>query len=158
LTTTFQIKKICNEPNRPPYSHKLDRYFEQFVNDNIIEPLHLNMGNVLLSIMILAKRDVHDNGIGIYEPSTIDEEQLTFYPVSILLEDVYNGDTVMENIISLYFQVICLFFRNYFPSVTTDYLVSLKDKLDWVYLLQLPYPASIEDQQYVGDDTLTRNN
>jgi hypothetical protein len=136
----------------------LDRYFEQFVNDNIIAPLHLDMGNVLLSIMILPKRDVQHNGIGIYEPSTIDEEQLTFYPVSILLEDVYNGDAVMENIVSLYFQVICLFFRNYFPTVTADYLMSLKDKLHWDYLLQLPYPASIEDQQYVGDDTLTRNN
>jgi hypothetical protein len=158
LSTTFQIKKICNEPDRPPYSHQVDRYFEQFVLDNIITPLHLQTGNVLLSIMLLSKQDVQGDGISIYKPSSIPEERLTFYPVSIILDEVYNGDSVMENMISLYFQVICLFFRNYFPTVTSEFLLGLKDKLDWDFLLSLPYPAPFEDQQYVGDDFLTRNN
>jgi hypothetical protein len=126
--------------------------------DNIITPLHLTTGNALLSMMLLPKQDVQGDGIAIYPPSHIAEEQLTFYPASIILEDVYAGDNVMENIVSLYFQVICLFFRNYFPEVTSEFLFDLKDKIDWDFLLSLPYPAPFEDQQYIGDDLLTRNN
>jgi len=101
--------------------------------------------------MYFAKQANSPEGISIYEPSTVAEEKLTFYPVSINLEDVYKNDTPLENIISLYYQVISLFILSNYKNITREYMLELKKKLDWDYLLSLPYPAPFPEQKYVAD-------
>ncbi len=155
LTKQFIIKKVCNEEDRPPYSNKVDEYFEDLVEENILGPLNI-IGSTdwreLLSIMYFKKEDNSPEGINFYEASVIEEEKIKFYPVAISLDDVYtNNATPLENIIGLYYQVISLFFLTYYKSVSREFLLKLKDKLDWDYLLSLPYPAPFNEQKYVGD-------
>lgn len=150
----FIIRKICTHANRPPYSHKVDAYFEDFVHEHILTPLQLLSNEddaILLSLIILTKDETKMEGIGIYEPSVLAEERIVYHPVSIRLEEVYKDDNVMENIISLYYQLISLFFIHYYEQVTSELMMALKEKLDWNYLLSIPYPAPYEEQQYVGD-------
>lgn len=154
MTKQFSIKKICSEEIRPPYSYKVEAYFEEFVHDNILKPFDIILKEewrTILSIMIFKKDELNPEGVSFYEPDLLEEEKVKFYPISILLEDIYKNDAHMENIVSLYFQVISLFFISHFKSITSDYMVALKDKLDWDYLLSLPYPAHKDEQHYVGD-------
>ena len=154
MTKYFFIKKVCSEENRPQYSYKVDEYFEDFVRKNILEAFDIlqdGQSKLILSIMYFAKQANSPEGISIYEPSTVAEEKLTFYPVSINLEDVYKDGTPLENIISLYYQVISLFFLSNYKKVFREYILQLKEKLDWDYLLSLPYPASFSEQKYVAD-------
>jgi hypothetical protein len=89
-------------------------------------------------------------GVSIYEPEVI-ENNTRHYPVSIILEDVYANNNEMENIVGLYFQVISRFFLSIYQNISTEFMVGLQDKLNWKYLLSLPYPAPFAEQKYVGD-------
>jgi hypothetical protein len=155
LTKQFQIKKICDHADRPAYSNKVDEYFEKFVYDNILTPFQIILDKehtVILSVMILKRDETNVEGIGIYDSATVEGEDLVYYPVSIILEDVLDGGNVMENIVSLYFQVISLFFLTNYEVVSQEYMLSLNENIDWAYLLSIPYPAAYEDQKYVGDE------
>ena len=150
----FLIKKISTDPNRPPYSYKVEEYFEEFVYNNILQPFNVILNEkwkVLLSIMIFKKDENSPTGVNIYEPSIIEEEQIKYFPVAINMEDVYANDQPLENIVSLYFQIISLFFLSNYKEISKEYMLDLKDKLDWDYLLSLPYPAPFLEQKYVGD-------
>ncbi|MDB5192199.1 MAG: hypothetical protein JWQ96_1762 [Segetibacter sp.] len=152
----FLIKKICDLEERPAYSYKVETYFEDFVYENLLKPFDIIIDTswtILLPIMIFKKEENSTEGISIYEPSTVEEEGVTYFPVSINIEDIYANGTVMENIVSLYYQVISLFFLNNYKSVSNEYMLELKNKIDWHYLLSLPYPVPYEQQKYVGDKT-----
>lgn len=154
MTKQFLIKKVCNEQNRPPYSYKVDEYFEDFVETFILRPFNIIIDSnwtVLLSVMIFKKDANSPAGVNIYEPSIIEEEMIKYYPVAINMEDIYVNDEPLENIISLYFQIISLFFLSNYKEISKEYMLDLKEKLDWDYLLSLPYPAPFFDQKYVGD-------
>lgn len=154
MTKQFLIKKVCTEIDRPPYSYKLDEYFEDFVYTFILHPFNIILNEkwkVLLSVMIFKKDANGSTGVDIYEPSFIEEEMIKYYPVSIHMEDIYANDKPLENIISLYFQIISLFFLSNYKSISKDYMLDLKEKLDWDYLLSISYPAAFSEQKYVGD-------
>ena len=150
----FSIKKISSETGRPPYSHKVEEYFETFVTENILKPFNLVLNDewkTVISIMIFSKVENSEEVVSFYEPDVIGEQKIRSYPVVIYLDDIYAGDNPVENIISLYFQVVSLFFLSNYSTVTTEYMMGLKDKIDWDYLLAIPFPAAPEEQHYVGD-------
>jgi hypothetical protein len=154
LIKQFLIKKVSAEPDRPPYSYKVEEYFEEFVHNHILQPFNVIINGkwkVLLSIMIFKKDDNSPSGVNIYEPSVVAEEMIKYYPVAINMEDIYANDEPLETIVSLYFQVISLFVLSNYKEVSRDYMLDLKNKLDWDYLLSLPYPAPFSEQKYVGD-------
>jgi hypothetical protein len=154
LIKQFLIKKVSTEADRPPYSHKVEEYFEAFVHNYILQPSNIILNGkwkILLSIMIFRKDDNSPAGVNIYEPSIVEEEMIKYYPVAINIEDIYANDNPLENIVSLYFQIISLFFLSNYQSITNEYMLDLKEKLDWEYLLSLPYPAPYPEQKYVGD-------
>lgn len=154
MTKQFLIKKVCKEADRPPYSYKLDEYFEEFVDTFILQPFNIIVSDnwtILLSIMIFPKDADSPTGVNIYEASVIEEERIKYYPAAINMEDIYANNQPLENIISLYFQVISLFFLSYYKSISREYMLGLKDKLDWDYLLSLPYTSPFVEQKYVGD-------
>jgi len=154
LTKQFLIKKVCKEVDRPPYSFKVDEYFEEFVDTFILRPFNIIINDqwtVLLSIMIFHRDENTPTGVSIYEPSIIEEERIKYYPVGINKEDIYANDEPLENIVSLYFQIISLFFLSNHKSISREYMLDLKEKLDWDYLFSLPYPAPFAEQKYVGD-------
>lgn len=155
MTKQFSIKKVSSEDNRPPYSYKVEEYFENFVHENILRPFNLLANDehkTLLSIMLLNKDEQSPEGINFYEPEMIEEENVKFYPVTIYLEDIYLDGKPVENIVSLYFQIISIFFLSYYKKLEMEYMIDLKEKIDWNYLLSLPYPAPAEEQKYVGDN------
>jgi hypothetical protein len=151
---SFNIKKICSEPDRPPYSGKVDEYFETFVYENILKPFNIIIDSdwkIVLSIMIFKKEEDSPEGVSFYEVDTFSEEKLKVYPVAINLEDIYKTDDHIENIIGLYFQIISLFFLSNYKIIPQEYMMELMEKIDWKYLLELPYPALMEEQGYVGN-------
>jgi hypothetical protein len=149
---SFTIKKICAEEDRPPYSIKVDEYFQTFVYENILKPFDLIITSgwkVVLSIMIFKKEEGCPEGICFYEPDIFEEDKLKIFPVAINLEDIYKTDDHIENIIGLYFQIISMFFTSYVETIEKKYLVELMAKIDWDYLFSLPYPAPEAEQGYV---------
>jgi hypothetical protein len=156
LIKQFTIKKICAEENRPPYSSAIDRYFEAFVHDNILKPYNIIVNEdwkVILSIMIFKKDDDSPEGVCFYEPDIFEDDKLKIYPVAINLEDIYKNEEHVINIVGLYFQIISLFFLSNYNIVSREYLAEQMQKLDWNYLLSIPYPATKEDQGYVDTTT-----
>jgi hypothetical protein len=150
----FSIKKICSEEDRPPYSIKIDEYFETFVYDNILKPFDLIINadwKVILTIMIFKKEADMPEGVSFYEPDVFEDDKLKVFPVGINLEDIYKTVDHVENIVGLYFQIISRFFLSYADTVTSTYLVNLMNKIDWEYLFSLPYPAPTREQGYVGN-------
>ncbi|GEO09682.1 hypothetical protein [Segetibacter aerophilus] len=150
----FLIKKVCSEANRPPYSYKVEEYFEEFVHNYILQPFNIILNEkwkVLLSIMLFKKDDNSPQGVNIYEASLVEEELIKYYPVAITLDDIYANDKPMENIVGLYYKIISLFFLSNYPGISQQYMLDLKEKLDWEYLLSLTYPAPYSEQKYVGD-------
>jgi len=148
----FTIKKICAEEDRPPYSYKVDQYFEDFVTENILKPYNIILPEdwkIILSIMIFKQEEDSPEGVSFYEPDLLEEDKVKVYPVGINLEDIYKNEEHIVNIVGIYFQIISLFFLNNFKLVSREYLVELMDKLDWDYLFSLPYPAPAEEQGYV---------
>ena len=149
----FSIKKICIEEDRPPYSQQIDRYFEQFVVDNILKPYHIILNEdwkVILTIMIFKKEEDSPEGVSFYEPDIIEEDKIKVYPVAINLEDIYKNEEHVVNVIGLYFQIISLFFLSNYKLISMEYMMELKEKIDWEYLLALPFPAPIEEQGYIS--------
>lgn len=49
------------------------------------------------------------------------------------------------------YDAISLFFTTIFKKVTPEYMGDIKGLIDLDYLLNLPYPASLTDQKYIGD-------
>lgn len=155
MTKKFLIKKVCSEPDRPPYSYKIDEYFEDFVYTFILHPFNIIIDSdwkILLSVMIFKKDQNSPAGVNIFESSLVEEEKIKYYPVAINMEDIYADNKPVENIISLYFQIISLFFLSNYKNTSKEYMLDLKEKLDWDYLLSLPYPAPFSEQKYVGDE------
>lgn len=155
MTKQFSIKKVSSEENRPPYSYKVEEYFEDFVHENILKPFNIILEDdykTILSIMLLNKDEESPEGVNFYEPEALDEEKIRFYPVTIYIEDLLAKEQPLENLVSLYFQIISIFFLSYYRQITTEYMLALKEKLDWDYLLSLPYPAPANEQKYVGDN------
>jgi len=151
---SFNIKKICAEPDRPPYSIKIDEYFETFVYDNILKPFDIIVNTtwkVVLTIMIFKKEEGTPEGVSFYEPDIFEEDKIKVYPAATNLEDIYKNDDHIENIVGLYFQIISLFFLSGYKVISQEFMVGLMDKIDWNYLLELPYPAVTEEQGYVGN-------
>jgi hypothetical protein len=154
LTKPFIIKKVCDEPDKPPYSYKVDEYFEEFVREHIVVPFNIvaeDDWKILLSIMMFKKDEENPEGVSIYPAETIEEEKIRYYPIAINIEDVYANNTPMENIVGIYYQIISLFFISNYESISEEFMLELKKKLDWDYLLSLPYPVPIDEQKYVGD-------
>ncbi|HEX8460729.1 MAG TPA: hypothetical protein VF623_04845 [Segetibacter sp.] len=150
---SFNIKKICAEPDRPPYSRKVDEYFETFVYENILKPFDIIINSdwkVVLTIMIFKKELDAPEGINFYEPDVFEDDKIKVFPATINLEDIYKNEDHVENIVGLYFQVISIFFLSRYKKVAQEYMVELMDQIDWKYLLELPYPTLVEEQGYVG--------
>lgn len=155
MSKQFFIKKICKQDIRPAHHHAIEVYFEDFVHEHILTPYNIIIDThwcIVLSVMFFTKTESGLDGINIFEPSAIDEKAITYYPVTISYEQIFKDNHVVENLISLYYQVISLFFINNYKSIPADALLVLKDKIDWDYLLSLPYPAAYAVQKYVGDD------
>jgi hypothetical protein len=155
VTKQFSIKKVSSEENRPPYSYKVEEYFEEFVQENILKPYDVILKDdykIILSIMLLNKDEESPEGVNFYEPELIEEERIKFYPVAIYIEDVVGKAHPVENIVSLYFQIISIFFLSYYKRIESDHMLALREKIDWDYLLALPYPAPANQQKYVGDN------
>jgi hypothetical protein len=155
VTKQFSIKKISEEGDRPPYSYKVEEYFEDFVHENILKPFDIIVNDewkTILSVMLLKKDEQSLEGINFYEPEMIEDEKVKFYPVTIYIEDVYENDKPVENIVSLYFQIISIFFLSYYKRIEPEYMMEMKEKIDWDHLLAIPYPAPVKEQKYVGDN------
>ena len=49
-----------------------------------------------------------------------------------------------------------MFFNRFYKKVKPVDLERFKAKIDYAYLMTLPYPAPFEEQRYLGDDSLDR--
>ena len=99
--------------------------------------------------MMFEEEEHLPEGISFYEPDLFEDEKIKVYPVAININDIYRNNQHVQNVVGLYFQLLSMFFLSNYKLVSREYVADLMEKLDWDYLLSLPYPAPEEEQGYV---------
>ena len=156
----FFIKRICIDEERPPFSQKLEEYFENYIHHYILVPNNIIInqeGETWLTMMIMPQGIYGGEEIEVHPPQLTQEDGITSYPVYIPLEAIYAYDTPVETLIEMYFKVFTEFFTTYFKEVTIDDIRQLKAITDFDYLRSLPFPAAPEEQGYLGDELQEEN-
>lgn len=153
----FLIKLACNYSDRPPISHKVIEYLEQFIIDNILIPKKIIIGgkwNIWLAISFMKEGNFGPKGVYMYKPTTVSGDNVKFYPIDIPLKEIKESEKPYLRTIELLLEGVRLFFTKTYKKVSADILDELFKKIDWDYMLSLPYPAEVRDQKYIGDTEL----
>lgn len=82
---------------------------------------------------------------------TISAERVKIYQVLIPLKSILESDDHFLKTITLMYEALTLFFTSTYRKITQHFMQELWAKVDLDYLRSLPYPAPLEEQQYVGD-------
>lgn len=151
----FSISKVCSQRHRPEYSYLVDEYLEKFIDTNILMPFKIINGtrwNIVLSMLMLPDGPRGPKGVFVFnKPRTLSQEMLKIFPVQIPYEEVFKNDTIVKNVVCLYFEAFKQFFTRNYKKIPPEYFNQIEQKIDWKYILSLPYPVEIRDQRYVGD-------
>jgi len=151
----FFIKRLCIDEERPPFSQKLEEYFENYIHHYILVPNNIILneeGETWLTMMIMSQGIYGGAEVEVHPPQVTAEDGVTSYPVYIPLEAIYEFDTPVDTLIELYFKAFTEFFTTYFKEVTMDDIRQLKAITDFDYLRSLPFPAPPGEQGYLGDE------
>jgi len=151
----FFIKRLCIDEERPPFSQKLEEYFENYIHHYILVPNNIILdeeGETWLTMMIMSQGIYGGAEVEVHPPQVTVEDRVTSYPVYIPLEAIYEFDTPVDTLIELYFKAFTEFFTTYFKEVTMDDIRQLKAITDFDYLRSLPFPAPPGEQGYLGDE------
>ena len=151
----FFIKRLCIDEERPPFSQKLEEYFENYIHHYILVPNNIILneeGETWLTMMIMSQGLYGGAEVEVHPPQVTVEDGVTSYPVYIPLEAIYEFDTPVDTLIELYFKAFTEFFTTYFKEVTMDDIRQLKAITDFDYLRSLPFPAPPGEQGYLGDE------
>ena len=128
----FSISKVCSQPNRPAYSYLVDEYLENFVDLNILIPhkiINCTRWHIQLAMLISPKGPRGPQGVFVLNnPRTVSQEMLKLFFVQIPYEEVFKNDTVVKNILSLYFEAIKQFFTLNYKKIAPEYLTQLEQK------------------------------
>jgi hypothetical protein len=157
----FFIKRICIDEERPPFSGKLEEYFENYIHHYILVPNNIiigQAGQIWLTMMIMPQGIYGGAEVELHPPQETTEDGITSFPVYIPLEAIYEYDTPVETLIEIYFRVFTEFFTTYFKEVSIEDIRQLKAMTDFDYLRSLPFPAPPEEQGYLGDEMVEGSN
>lgn len=156
MDSYFNIKLTCNIEDRPPISAKVCEYLEAFVIKNIMEQKKIILGGkwkIFFGILFMSEgpRGPSDILFAAF-PSTISAEETKMYEVVIPLSLFKAEGYTAVGIISTIFRAISIFFTTNYKRTDQSFMIEVKKKLDWDYLLSLPFPAPRDEQRYIEDE------
>lgn len=151
------IRQYAGFTPRPAFSYKIREYFEQLVLEELLIPSKIIVNGkfeIWLELSFVDYYKPTDKRVEmIYKPATYTRELIKTYAAflnyPILLQSTNYRLTYIEMIV----ETIELFFTRFYKKIKTENFMKMNAKIDYDYLMSLPYPASFEEQQYAMDDS-----
>lgn len=156
MRSSFVINLGNSMDNRPPISYKILKYFELFIEEHVLIKKKIIINSkwniwlvihftgkgpkVLFKEMSLAQR-----------PRTVSADKVKIYYVFIHENLLNSSQNHPLRTIEVMYDSIKLFFTTIYPKVQSEFMDELWNNVDLDYLLSLPYPAPLEEQEYIGD-------
>lgn len=154
MAATFTISQLCTVNDRPPISHKVRDYLVQFITDEVLIPKKIILQdeyNIQLAMMFMPADGPGPERVDILDADVWEDMQLKAYPVVIPLALIHQAKDPYLKTIELMYEGIFLYFTAFHKSIHAHFMQDLWEKINFDYLLALPYPADIAEQQYLGD-------
>lgn len=147
MTKKFNLNLfVGKEEHKLPISLKVKTYFEDFVIDNILTPKNIIINskkNVQLTLFLRKNKlsDGYKDVLSVIKPRNFSQENLTVYHYILPIDSIWCAQDGLMRFFEMTFQAIKMFFLEYYKSIDEQFLNSVWDKIDFKYLLGLPYPA-----------------
>ena len=159
MESYFTIHQSSPSEKRPPISHKIRDYFEDFITEHVLKSKKIVYGGnwmVLLAIYFVnACPKSPDKRIFFAKRArTISTDKVKMYEVSISVKPIEESNNPLLTTIELMYEAISAFFTTTYKKVRPEFMATLWKEVDLNYLLVLPYPAPFKDQQYLLDEQL----
>jgi len=157
MTRQFEIvQSSLSFTDRPPISHKVREYFEEFIMEEILKPKRILVTtdwqiHLVLIFSPEAPRYKADFIFMPKSPTTVKSERVKIYDVMIPKKLIDQSEKPYLRTIELMWEAITLFFTGTYKKVTKAEMDLLWQKTDMDYLLSLPYPAPMIEQKYLSD-------
>jgi hypothetical protein len=143
---------------RPAFSCKIREHLEELIYQKILLPCKIIIGGKFEIWLHLSFADYYtlenDRVFVAYKPTTFMKEQIKTYFTSLNYAIILQSSNRRLTYIQLIVEALELFFNRFYKKVKQEDLERFKAKIDYDYLMALPYPAPFEEQQYVMDDSL----
>ena len=159
MESYFIIYQSSPAKERPPISHKIRIYFEDFITEHVLKSKKIIYGGnwiVVLAIYFIDefpkspdKRVSLARGV-----RTIAGENTKLYEILISIKHMQNSPRPLLTTIELMYEAISLFLTTTFKRVTPGFMAALWEQVDLDYLLALPYPAPFQEQKYLLDEQM----
>jgi len=155
----FKILLVCSAfEERPPISVKVREYFERFIHENLLQKKNIIIGGkwrINLGLILLEEGPRGPKTITLAKsPRTISNENTRLYEAVVPLKPIQQSKEPYLKTIQTIYEALKIFFTTTYKKITPGFMDELWQQVDIDYLLSLPYPAPLEDQQYVGDSPL----
>lgn len=153
----FNIYQSCDSLNRPPLSYQVREYLIRFITDNILASKNIVLNgkwNVVLAMIFLSNGGRYTTREIFFpkaQPKTIKEDNIKLYEIIIPLDEILESPNPYLRSIELMYEASKIFLTTTYKSITNEFVEDLWQKIDFEYLYSLPYPASLNEQKYVGD-------
>ncbi|RAJ08559.1 hypothetical protein LX64_01212 [Chitinophaga skermanii] len=156
MPATFTIHQFAtNHEVRPPISYLVRKYFEEFIQTNLLQDKKLQVPHeVAIVLDLYFVEDVVGGPKEIFLSPIIPNKKnqpKKPYMMLVPLGLLKNAQDPQSKTMELMYEAIMLLCVNIFPKLPPNYMANLGKKIDWNYLKSLPYPAPQAEQQYVSD-------
>src|SRR5579859_2548970 len=159
MESYFNIYQSSPAKERPPVSHKIRRYFEDFIIEHVLKSKKIIYGGnwkVCLAIYFIDefpkspdKRVSLASGV-----RTIASENTKLYEILISIKSTQDSPRPLLTTIELMYEAISLFLTTTYKKVKPEFMTALWKQVDLDYLLSLPYPAPFQEQKYLLDEQM----
>lgn len=155
MTNVFLIKLSCNSYiDRPPISYKAIEYLQEFIVKNLLTPKKVIVGTkwkIWLSACFVKPSNYGPKGLHLYKPFTVSSDHVKIYPIDIPLIEIQSSNNAFKKTVDLLLDAIELFLTDNYKKMTQQTISEEYKKIDWEYILSIPYPAEVSEQRYIGD-------
>lgn len=155
MTNMFLIELSCNSYiDRPPISYKAIEYLQEFIETNLLAPRKIIVGTkwkIWLSACFVKPSNYGPKGLHLYKPMSVSSDYVKIYPIDIPLIEIQSSDNAFKKTVDLLLDAAELFLIQTYKKMTQQAIREEYKKIDWEYILSLPYPAEVSEQRYIGD-------
>ena len=157
MIARFIIYQASEDANRPPISCKIREYYMKFITDNVLIKQKIivdgkwNVGLGIIFISDGARYKSKEIIIAKGAPRIVKEQSLKLYQIIVPLTVIQEAEEPLLKTIELMFEAITVFLTTVYKKITREFMDELWRQVDLSYLLNLPYPATLSEQKYIGD-------
>ncbi|RAJ05513.1 hypothetical protein LX64_02673 [Chitinophaga skermanii] len=155
----FEILLLGELNERPPISHLVKEYFENFFLEKVLAEKGIIVGGkwkVSLAIHFQEKGPMatFEDMAFANGARTIASESIKMYSAVIHYNLIKDAEKPYLQTIELIYKVVKVFITSTYKKVKPTFIDELWNEIDLNYLFSLPYPASIEEQRYFLDEVM----